>query len=318
MRASSLSNNKVIELLNAYFIPVYVDGTYLQAHADTEASELAEYRGLFAALHRANELRQQSGQAALSTGTVHAYVFAADGRALDSRHVAHAGPASVIEMLEQAVKAVGATPGKPIVAPHPQSPRPNCGSDAVALHLTARYLVPRNAAEARAGVHGELVPLDANRLGGERSGQWSALPSEDWYVLQRDEWTQLLPQKRVAVGDTWQVDTRVAATLLTRFYPTTELNELSKNRLDEQSLKLTAISVESNRVRARLDGRLKMKHPFYPGRDDNHFVEATILGIIEFDPGKPRIDSLNIVTDDAKYGSGDRWQPFGVAVRLVP
>ena len=87
-------------------MPVYVDGTYLQDNAETAADELAAYRGLFAELHRANEQRQQAGQPQLSTGTVHAYVFAADGRALDSRHVAHAGPASVIEMLEKAVKAL--------------------------------------------------------------------------------------------------------------------------------------------------------------------------------------------------------------------
>ena len=75
MRASSLSNNKVIELLNAHFLPVYVDGTYLQANADTEADELAAYRELFAELNRANGQRQQAGQPPLSIGTVHAYVF---------------------------------------------------------------------------------------------------------------------------------------------------------------------------------------------------------------------------------------------------
>ncbi len=318
MRASSLSNKKVIELLNAYFVPVYVDGTYLQANAETEADELAAYRQLFAELHRANGERQKAGQPPFSTGTVHAYVFATDGRALDSRHVAHAGPASVIEMLESAMKSLKVPAGQPIVAPSSQSPRPDCADDALVLHLTARYLVPSNSSEARRDVKGDLVPLDAN-LGGERSGQWSALPSEDWYVLERDEWTRLLPNARIAVGDAWQVDQKVAATLLTRFYPTTELNDLNKNRLDEQSLKMTALSVEENRIRARIDGRLKMKHPFYPGRDDDNFVNARIIGLIEFDPSKPLIHSLQIVTDGATYGgSGNQTQTFGVAVRLVP
>lgn len=318
MRASSLSNKKVIDLLNAHFVSVYVDGTYLQANSDTEADELAAYRALFAELNRANGQRQKAGQPQLSTGTVHAYVFAADGRALDSRHVAHAGPASVIEMLATAVKTLKVPAGETIVAPSSQSPRPNCADDALALHLTARYLVPRGSSEARRDVAGELVPLDPN-LGGERSGQWSALPSEDWYVLDRKEWTRLLPNASVAVGDSWQVDPKVAETLLTRFYPTTELNDLSKNRLDERSLKLTALSIEKDRVRARIDGRLKMKHPFYPGRDDNNFVNATIIGLIEFDPVKPHIHSLQIATDGATYGvSGKRLQPFGAAVQMVP
>ena len=54
MRASSLSNKKVIELLNAHFLPVYVDRTYLRANSDTEADEVAAYRDLFGELNRAN------------------------------------------------------------------------------------------------------------------------------------------------------------------------------------------------------------------------------------------------------------------------
>jgi hypothetical protein len=297
---------------------VYVDGTYVQHNPAAPAGELAAYREMFAELHRTNQGRAKSGQPALSTGTVHAYVFAPDGQALDSRHVAHAGPASVIEMLEGVRTALKVPAGMPVVAPSPQSPRPECADDALALHLTARYLVPRTWEEARRGVEGELVPLDAGKLGGERSGQWTALPSEDWYVLDREQWTGFLPKAPVAVGDSWQVENELADTLLTRFYPTTELNDLSKNRIDDRSLKVTALSVEKDRVRARIDGRLKMKHPFYPGRDDDNFVEATIIGLIEFDQASPRIHSLQIVTDEAKYGGKSRPQPFGVAVRMVP
>lgn len=295
-----------------------MDGTYVQNNPDVDADERTAYRELFAELHRVNQRRKQSGERSLSVGTVHAYVFSPDGRALDSRHVAHAGPASVIEMLQSAIRTLKVPAGKPVLAPSPQAPRPECADDAIVLHLTARYLVPRNWSEARRGVEGELVPLDPSNLGGERSGGWSALPSEDWYVLDRTQWTRLLPKAQVAVGDSWQVDDQLADTLLTRFYPTTELNDLGKNRIDDRSLKMTALSVENGRARARIDGRLKMKHPFYPGRDDNHFVEATIIGLIEFDPSKPRIHSLQIVTDGAKYGGKGKGQPFGVAVRLVP
>jgi hypothetical protein len=305
-------------LLNAYFVPVFVDGTYLQGNPDAKADELAAYREMFAELDRANQERNEADQPRLSKGTVHAYVFTADGQALDSRHVAHAGPASVIEMLEGAVRvAKVAALKQPIVSPSSQSPRPDCADDAIVVHLTARYLVPRGSSQARQDVEGELVPLDAS-LGHERSGQWTALPSEDWYVLERTEWNRLLPKNRVVVGDTWQVNNDTAETLLTHFYPTTELNDLSKNRLIERSLKVTAISADADRVRARIDGRLKMKHPFYPGRDDDNFVNATIIGLLEFDPAKPQIHSLQIVTANATYGGAKRPQPFGVAVQLVP
>lgn len=61
-----------------------------------------------------------------------------------------------------------------------------------------------------------------------------------------------------------------------------------------------------------------MKYAFYPGRDDDNFVSATIIGLIEFDPARPRIYSLQLVTDGATYGSGNRLQPFGVTVQMVP
>ena len=168
-------------------------------------------------------------------------------------------------------------------------------------------------------VAGELVPRDASNVGGEQSGQWHALPSEDWFVLQRDQWTRLLPKGHVDIGDSWQVDEKLANTLLTRFYPTTELNDLHKNRIDMSSLKLTVLAVDKDRVRARIDGRLKMKHPFYPGRDDDNFVNATLIGMIDFDQSKPHVHSLQIVTDRATYGgSVNDTHPFGVAVRIVP
>jgi hypothetical protein len=69
-------------------------------------------------------------------------------------------------------------------------------------------------------------------------------------------------------------------------------------------------------VRARIDGSLKMKHSFYPGRDDQNFVSASIVGYIDFDNGKQRIRTLRLVTNKATYGGESRH--FGVAVRSVP
>lgn len=163
------------------------------------------------------------------------------------------------------------------------------------------------------------MPRDATGLGSERTGSWHGLPSEDWIVLERDEWTRLLPTGRVTAGDMWHFEQKLVDTLLTRFYPTTELNDLSKNRIDERSLSATVLAVEQDRVRARIDGRLKMKHPFYPNRDDNNFVEAAIVGVVEFEQSTPKIHKLQIVTQKATYGGqANGTQPFGVAVHNVP
>ena len=140
------------------------------------------------------------------------------------------------------------------------------------------------------------------------------MPSEDWIVLERSEWAKLLPTTEAKIGDSWKLDKGVAANLLKRFFPPTENNELSTNRIDQQTMKATVVSVKDGIVRARIDGSLKMKHGFGPTTNDNSFVDATFVGFMDFEPAKSRIVSLKSVTDKARYFGGD----FGVAVRSVP
>jgi len=79
------------------------------------------------------------------------------------------------------------------------------------------------------------------------------------------------------------------------------------------------ISVKGDVALVRLDGRLKMKHPFYPGRDDEAFVSATLLGYAEIETTESAraagIRRLELVTVAARYGDGRSDMPFGVAVR---
>jgi hypothetical protein len=56
-----------------------------------------------------------------------------------------------------------------------------------------------------------------------------------------------------------------------------------------------------------------MKHFFLP-RQDDHLVEATVLGFVEYEPKTKKIRSVRLVTDKATYGK----EEFGVAVRSVP
>jgi hypothetical protein len=315
MRASSLSNAKVIELLNHYYIPVNVDGVYYEHNSSVAGDEKAALHRVFQAFHLLNQKNKEAGKPILSVGTVHAYVLDPAGKPLDSLHVAAAGPEHTIAMLEKQIAALKVPRGKAVVKPAPQAMAPRASPDALVLHLTARYLVARDQPNARKDIADGFVPLKPV-LGGEKSGQWSALPSEDWLVLKPAQWHKLLPEKPVKVGDSWDVDKATASQILTRFYPTTENNDLSTNRIDEQALKGTVMSVKDGVVRARLEGKLKMKHVFYPRKEDKNMVEATLLGHIEFQRDKPRVRALRLVTDTATYG-GAR-QHFGAALHLVP
>jgi hypothetical protein len=311
MRASSLSNAKIIDLLNQYFIPAHADGVYYQKNEAVAPEEKTAYQRIFQDLHQLNQKNKAVGKPLLSVGTVHAYVLTSDGKPFASLHVAEAGPEKVTAMLQKAVETLKVAQGKPVAEPTKQSAPPSASADALVLHLTARYLVAR----ARPGMEEELVPVKAN-LGAEKSGQWSALPSEDWIVLKKADWQKLLPGNAVQIGNTWEVDKAITTRILTRFYTTTENNDLATNRIDRQALHGTVVSIQDGVVRARLQGSLKMKHTFYPNRDDNNHVDAAVVGYVDFAQDRQSIRALRLVTEKATYGGGPG-RHFGVAVRSI-
>ncbi len=137
-------------------------------------------------------------------------------------------------------------------------------------------------------------------------------------VLDHAEWSRLLPPGDVRVGDTWELDQDVTAKMLKHFFPPTENTEVSKNRIDEQSLHARVDSIEQGRALAIIEGRLKMKHSFYHA-DDNNCVEAELKGYLEIDVQSRRLQSFRLVTNDAKYGGRvNGVQSFGVALQLMP
>ena len=58
---------------------------------------------------------------------------------------------------------------------------------------------------------------------------------------------------------------------------------------------------------------LRMKHTFYH-RDDNNFVDATLLGFVDIEVSTGRIMDWQLITTEATYGR----IRFGVAVRRAP
>jgi hypothetical protein len=277
MRAGPLSNSKVIELLNRYFVPVYAVNEDYELKGSAAAEEKAERARIF-----------KEGYARhWSVGSVHVYVLRPDGHLFDTLHVAQAArPENLIALLEKAVTELKPASGQPIVPPAPQSQQPQCEKDSLPLHLVARSLDGR--------------------------GAWGEFPVEDWIVLSRAEVEQLLAPKTFLTGTTWTLDREVATKLLTHFYPATENNDVSKNKFERQSLKATVVSINEGVARARLEGDMKMEHWFYH-KPDGKFVEATVVGFVDFHPAKKEIGSLRLVTDEATYGGGK----FAIGLRSL-
>ena len=277
MRAGPLSNSTVISLLNRCFVPVYAVNEEYRDGGAQPPEERTEYDRIY----------KEALAAKLSAGTVHVYILSPDGHAIDSLHVATAAKTEqLIDLLERTIKKLKVQPGQALVAPAPQSAPPKCAPDSLVLHLTSRSLDGR--------------------------GAWNDFPVEDWIVLSHDECAKLLPGGKSRVGDSWRVDEEISARLLTRFYPPTENNDVSKNRFERRSLNAEIVSFQNGIPRARIEGNLKMQHSFYH-REDGKVVEATVVGFMDFELPTRRIRSLQLVTDKASYGGGT----FGVAVRSL-
>src|SRR5262249_500216 len=278
MRAGPLSDAKVIALLNRAFVCVYtVNEDYVSKNPTAPPEERKELQ----------RIHQEGYKKNLSVGTVHAYVLTPDGHTHDSLHVASAARTDqLLAMLDRAVEHFKPTEGKPIIAPAPQSASPKAPADALVLHLVSR---------------------------GDDRGSWGEFPGENWIVLTKKDWQKLLPPGEVKAGLTWELDKEISARVLTYFYPQTENNHATTDRIEKQSLMARVLSVEGGKATVRIDGTLRMQHVFYPGRKNPDPIDATVVGVLTFAPGNSSVPSLQLVTERATHGK----RPFKVAVRSL-
>jgi hypothetical protein len=246
MRASSLSNDKVIELLNHFFIPVYLSNEDFAKGGCAPPDERKELQRIF----------RETLDARRSAGSVHAYLMGPDGKAYDSMHVANAAKVEkLLAMLESAVAHYQLAAGRTLFPPGEQSKSPKAAPGSLVLHLVARNVVKQ--------------------------------------------------------GTAWQLDAELAAKLLVHFYPTTENNDVKKNKILKQDLNAKVVSHKDGVARAQLTGQLKMEHWFYHKADGN-VVDTQLAGYLDFEPATGRIRGLRLITEDATYNR----RPFGVALSL--
>src|SRR6516225_4288824 len=196
--------------------------------------------------------------AGMHAGTVCVYFVSPAGRPMA---VAPANenlvydPDRLAELMLQVLRQLDVVKAEPTLAAKPQSPVPGARDGCLVLHIVARYL-------ARKG--DVCVPYDVKAVLGTKNGRnWADLPSQEWVALSRPEWTSLLPRGEVRVGSTWKPSEDVTAKLLRHFYPPTENTDLKKNRVEKLVIHARVESIERGIARARLEGRMRMKHPFY-------------------------------------------------------
>jgi hypothetical protein len=293
MRAGPLSDDRIIDLLNHYFVPVSMSN---DAHTRGECSK--EDLALKGRIVRESweDLKN------IRTGEDAVYVLTPDGRfydairAPDSIRISHLLP--FLEGVKDRLKIHRGA--RPVLEPKRQSRPPHLQPGEIVLHLAARYL--------------------------PKGDGWAKMPAEDWIVLTTDEWTKLIPKQGAKAGEQWDLDPALTAKLLVRFYPPTGNTDLRLNVMDKDQtgLKATLLATENGVARVRLDGTLKMKHPFFTTglgpaaqvqqSDDYYVVIDQITGVMECDTQKPALRSLNVVGDKATYATKN----FIVALRSHP
>jgi hypothetical protein len=148
---------------------------------------------------------------------------------------------------------------------------------------------------------------------------WGEFPAENWIVLSAAEAKAFVPP-RLEVGHRWSFDDNIAAKILTHFYPQTETCHHAKDtladgghrhRIERQSLTGEVLAVRDGTARVRISGNVRLKHTFYPNRDDDNRADAGVVGYADVDVKSGAVRRLRLASHSGKYGS----HGFAVAVR---
>jgi hypothetical protein len=233
----------------------------------------------------------------LGYGMVHVYLLEpGTGSVFDSIGVVKASITNnLLEVLNKGIERYKVKEGKPLVKPTRQVFPATVPPNSLVLHLTARDL-------GRPKVELSVVKDRSCNV-----GSWNNFASENSIVLEKAEWTKLLPP---AGEKSWTLPQDVVSKFLVYFYPQIEANVVSNHRVNEAPLKASIASSDKDGIRIRIDGRLQMKRVQDPNAI---FVDAPLVGYIDVDPSKRRIRSFRLMTESGDCGG----RKFGVAVRSV-
>ena len=266
MRAGPLSNPKIIDQLNRYFVPVTSSNEEADNGGTGPPAEKAERQRIYLDFYAKK----------LPLGDVNVYIVGPDGSSVAGLDIGSAMDADKMSaFLTRVVTQLRTVPGPPAVMPHPQSAAPASAADALILHLVSRSLA---------------------------GGSWHEFPAENWIVLSRAEWTQLLPGEAPALKTSWEVPRPVAVKMAEWIYPQNEeKTQVNRSRVDVASFRMTVVTVENGLARARIDGKVRLKHTFYPGGNAEDFADSELLGFVDFDMSKRTIQRLRLATNKAIY-----------------
>jgi hypothetical protein len=183
--------------------------------------------------------------------------------------------------LQQVVTKLNTRAGTPLIKPRATSRPPAFAADGMAIHLVSRSL---------------------------QDGSWHEFPSENWIVLSREEWTQLLPAGKATATSAWDIPHAVAVKLAEWVYPQNEdVSRTNRSRVDIADFHLGVVTLQGDLARAQIRGKIRLMHSFYPGGKSQDFADSELTGYLDFNAADRSIQRLRMVTTKAQYA--DKW-PF--------
>jgi hypothetical protein len=253
--------------LNRYYVPVTSSNEETDEGGTAPPAEKGERRRIYLDFYGKK----------LPLGDVHVYIVGPDGASINGLDINSANDsAKMTAFLTQVTAQLHTEPGPPAVKPHPQSIAPASAADSMILHLVSRSLA---------------------------GGSWHEFPAENWIVLSRAECGQLLPAGAVAPDVAWEVPRPVAQKLAEWVYPQNEeKTQANRSRVDVAVFRMTVVTLEGSLARARIDGKVRLKHTFYPGGQSEDYADSELLGFVDFDVAQRSVQRLRMVTTKATYG----------------
>ncbi len=266
MRVSSLSNDKVIDLLTKYFVPVWVSREHYQlaAPSDSESDELLR-------------IDRERAKCGLEGGTVCVYILAPDGSVSATMRVQKASkPENLVPFLQKIVAEQKLTPRAPD-------------------DVRASTAAPRSPAKAT--TEGGIVLNVWTRFDDPKSNRGTA---QDWVEWTASDCAALAPTAAAQPGDIFTVSQDAAGKLFQRLYPPTGIFDAHDCEVASAKLTATVTAVESGEVRLRLEGNADLKYPLSDAKADGK-VALRLIGAARYDPARRAFTSFALASESAEY-----------------
>lgn len=266
MRVGPLSNDKIIDLLSKYFVPVWLSNDHFQM-AEPSDAERREVERIYHERVRRH----------LNSGTVCVVVLDPDGGVSTSLDLHKASRPEVLLPFLQKIVDDGKI-----------GPRS-------AETIRATTAAPRPPAKAR--TEGGMVLHVLTRFADMKPNRGV---SQDWFEWTSAEWSAFAPAKDAAVGAVQTVPKETAYKLFRRLYPPAGAWDPRNCQVVGGALTSTKVAVENGEIRVTLEGEAEMRVPV--GDDPTGGkITVRLVGAAHYDPAKRAFTSFALVSDRAEF-----------------